>query len=243
MRIVSLVPSLTELLAYLQLENEVVGITKFCVHPEDWLKEKRIIGGTKNFHLDRIHELAPDLIIANKEENDRERVEKLQQQYKVYVSEVKTFADAMEMIIEVGRLTQRIKQSRLLVAEIENSVAQLSKKITERKKAIYLIWQNPYMTVGGDTFIHSMMDLAGFDNLFTKQTRYPEVKIKTLQELKPEVILLSSEPYPFKDKHIAELKKLSPASKIMLVDGELFSWYGSRMLLLAEYFIKLQQQL
>ncbi len=228
-RIVSLVPSLTELLHHLGLGDRVVGITKFCVHPAHWQREKTRIGGTKTVNIAKVAELRPDFILANKEENDREQVEALQAICPVLVTEVKTLEDALAMIAEVGTYTGTQAAAAELVHNISAHFAQLSQP-TRKSTAAYLIWRKPYMAAGGDTFIHDMLGHAGFSNVFADQLRYPAITILDLQAANPEYILLSSEPFPFSEKHIAELREICPNARIKLVDGELYSWYGPRML-------------
>ena len=240
-RIISLVPSQTELLFYLGLDQETVGITKFCVHPLNWFQTKTKIGGTKQINMQIIHQLNPDLIIANKEENEKEQVEMLVSQYPVWVSDVHTLDDATSMIREIGMLTGKVNKAAGLINNIESLFHELQYEVpVVRLRTAYLIWRNPYMTVGGNTFINSMMEVAGFKNVFDHTNRYPEVTIEELQSANCELLLLSSEPFPFKQKHINELQPLFPGTKILLVDGEMFSWYGSRLLLVAEYFKKLR---
>ena len=229
-RIISLVPSQTELLYDLGLDNEVVGITKFCVHPEHWRHTKAIVGGTKNINLDVIDSLKPDLIIANKEENTKEDVESLMKKYQVHVTDVSTLNDAYEMIQTIGSLVGKDPSS--IINEIKNSFLLMS---FEKKKALYLIWKKPWMSVGRDTFISEMMRMVGFENVIS-ENRYPTLSEQQIESLKPEVVLLSTEPYPFKEEHVAELKKIFTASKVVLVDGEMFSWYGTRMREMAGYF-------
>ena len=241
-RIISLVPSQTELLSALGLENEVVGITKFCVHPEEWFRSKERIGGTKNLNTEKILALQPDLVIANKEENVQEQVEELSRHVPVWVSDVNNLEDAYAMMQSLGEITNRKQTATKLVNDIRNSFNQLQTPNTKPQSA-YLIWKDPYMTVGGDTFIHHLLEKAGFQNLFADRLRYPSITIDELQTLNCELLLLSSEPYPFKQKHIEELQAQLPATKIMLVDGEMFSWYGSRLLQSAAYFQQLQEQL
>lgn len=240
-RIVSLVPSQTELLYDLGLDQEVIGITKFCVHPETWYKIKTRVGGTKQLNLETIHTLKPDLIIANKEENVREQVEELANNYPVWVSDVNDLATALGMITQVGLLTGTGEKAVEITNCIKKKFSQLSTPESVLR-TIYLIWQKPYMTVGGDTFIHSMLEIAGFKNIFADKTRYPELTIAELQNRNPEIIFLSSEPYPFKQKHVDELQPFFPNAKIVLVDGEMFSWYGSRLLCAPEYFDKLRTE-
>ena len=227
-RIVSLVPSQTELLFDLGLDDEVVGITKFCIHPENWLKEKTIIGGTKNFHLDRIKALQPDLIIANKEENTKELIEELALDYPVYISDINNIEDALQMIADVGKLTGKSTLAEDLISDIKNSRNDLSSTNQSKKSCYYFIWKNPWLTVGGDTFINTMIEEAGFISLSKNQTRYPEIDLDNIDK-QPDFLLLSSEPYPFKQEDADFLKTKFPASKIIFVDGTYFSWYGSRL--------------
>lgn len=233
-RIVSLVPSQTELLFDLGLDNEVVGITKFCVHPEPWKQTKTIVGGTKNVNVQVVESLKPDLIIANREENTKEDIEKLSK-HRVYVSDVKAINDAYDMMNAVADMTGA--SAKDLIDRIKSSFAALPS--FEIKRALYLIWKKPWMAAGADTFINHTMTLCGFENII-EDNRYPSISGELIQQLDPEVVLLSSEPYPFKDQHVDEVKKLFPKAKVMLVDGEMFSWYGSRMVLMAEYFLSLR---
>jgi ABC-type Fe3+-hydroxamate transport system substrate-binding protein len=240
-RIISLVPSQTELLFDLGLNDEVIGITKFCVHPHEWFKTRTRIGGTKNINIEKIKLLQPDFVIANKEENVKEQIEELEKFTNVYVSDVSNLEDAKKMIAEIGKLVNREAQSKFIVDEIERKFLQIENVNQQKLHAAYLIWNDPYMTIGGDTFINDMMQYCGFKNIFEDQLRYPEISIKQLQQLNCKILLLSSEPYPFKQKHIDELQPLLPNTKIMLVDGEMFSWYGSRLLLATDYFMQLRQ--
>ncbi|MFN4121810.1 MAG: helical backbone metal receptor [Flavobacteriales bacterium] len=242
-RIVSLVPSQTELLFDLGLNERVVGITKFCIHPNDWFRTKTRIGGTKNPDLEKIDTLNPDLIIANKEENRKEDIEQLAKKFPVWVSDIYTIDDALTMIHQVGRLCQTMENADRIAANI----SQLFEKLIpphKTKSAVYLIWRNPWMSVNERTFIHNIMHRCGFENLLLNHpSRYPTLSSDELASLNPELILLSSEPYPFKEKHIAEIKALCPGAKILLVDGEMFSWYGSRLLHAPAYLQQLIERL
>ena len=245
-RIISLVPSQTELLHYFNLEEETIGITKFCVHPKAWHQTKTKIGGTKTIHIKKIKELQPDLIIANKEENVQAQIEELAQDYPVWLTDVNNLDDALIMITDIGELTNKEKEANLLVKEIEASFnIPGSKFLTVNPKPLtaYLIWQKPYMTVGGDTFINDMLLKCGFQNIFADKSRYPEVTIDDLQIANCQLLLLSSEPYPFKQKHIDELQVQLPGTKIILANGEFFSWYGSRLLQAPSYFKQLISQI
>ncbi len=241
-RIISLVPSQTELLYDLGLHKEVAGITKFCIHPDDWFRNKTRVGGTKQVKMDIIHQLQPDLIIANKEENVKEQVEELSKQYPVWISDINNLADALVMIREIGCITGKEITAHNLLSQIKDKFSSLTVP-GYRPKTCYLIWKDPYMTVGNDTFIHTMLQTAGFENMFSHEKRYPEIFINDLKNDNCEVLLLSSEPFPFKQKHIDELQQQLPDTKIILVDGEMFSWYGSRLLKAPSYFAELRNQL
>ncbi len=245
-RIISLVPSQTELLFYLGLEKEVVGITKFCVHPHVQFKAKPRVGGTKQYNFEKIKSLQPDLIIGNKEENDQTQIEQLANDYPIWMSDIKTLEDALDMIYEIGKLVGKLPKAKLLIEKIILTFSFLEKNINDSKSRIqvaYFIWKNPTMVAASQTFIHEMLQLAGFDNIFGLQSRYPEITDEELKTAQPDVILLSSEPFPFKQKHVNEIQSICPNSVIKLVDGELFSWYGNRLLLAAPYFMELRKEL
>lgn len=242
-RIISTVPSQTELLYDLGLNERVIGITKFCVHPFAWLSEKAIIGGTKNLNMEKIKSLNPDLIIANKEENTKSQVEALKSMFPVHVTEVKNLDDAFKMILEVGELTGKPGESEIITDKVKTQFQELKKISTNNKKVLYLVWKNPYMSVGNDTFIHDMLERCGFENIFDNRKRYPEISVDEIKENTPGFIFLSSEPYPFKEKHITELQDIYPHAHVILVDGEYFSWYGSRLQKAPAYFKGLIQML
>lgn len=240
-RIISLVPSQTELLFDLGLDEEIVGVTKFCIHPAEKVKRKAIIGGTKTLNLDRIRELDPDLIIANKEENTREQVEALQRQFPVHVTDMTTLSDALCMIREVGSLVGKRQEAEAMAIQIDQNLTPVY--AAYRPTVAYLIWRKPYMVAASNTFIDAMLAIAGFSNTFADQTRYPEITPDDLREVQPDLIFLSSEPYPFGEKHVDELQQLCPSARVLLVDGEVFSWYGSRLLRASDYFKNLHQQI
>jgi len=237
-RIVSLVPSQTELLFDFGLREEVVGITKFCVHPNKWFRTKQRIGGTKQLHIDKIRELEPDLIIANKEENNREDIEELAKEYPVWVSDVKTLEDARKLITDIGDLVNQQESASHLLNEFDTQFQKLKSLRTSGKKAIYLIWSNPNMVAGSDTFISAMLDASGLENAI-KEERYPELDSCDYET--PDLILLSSEPFPFKEKHVDEFRQMFPEADVKIVDGEMFSWYGSRLLKAPDYLLNLFQ--
>ncbi|WP_261990311.1 ABC transporter substrate-binding protein [Hymenobacter sp. BT188] len=238
-RIVSLVPSQTELLFDLGLGKRVVGVTKFCIHPAEARQQTTVIGGTKNFDFEKIAALKPDLIIGNKEENYQEGIEQLAAHYPVWLSDISDLADALRMIRQVGVLVGAKVKADQLAANIELAFAQLSPP-QEPIPVAYFIWRKPYMVAAAGTFIDDMLARAGFANVFAPQQRYPEISTEQLAAAAPRVILLSSEPYPFADKHIAEFQAICPPAQIQIVDGELFSWYGSRLQHSAAYFTELR---
>ena len=237
-RIISLVPSITELLYNLDLSNEVVGITKFCVHPAEWYQTKEKIGGTKNVNTEKLRTLKPDLIIASKEENIQEQVEALAKEFSVYLTDVNSYDTGLQMINDIGTITSKVTEAAILIQTIQSEFESL-KKLTQPINTIYLIWKDPYMTVGGDTFIHNLLHKVGLQNIFSNHSRYPQITLEDLAILNPQLVLLSSEPFPFKEKHILEIQAFLPAAKVILVDGEMFSWYGSRMQFMPAYFNKL----
>lgn len=236
-RIISIVPSQTELLFYLGLDDELIGITKFCTHPQNKIFHKIKVGGTKQLDISLIKKLNPDLIIANKEENERIQVEKLIEDFPVWISDINNLTNAVNMIKVVGEMINRKDEATKLNQEIAHNFNHLI-KVPQSLNVVYLIWRKPYMVAGAGTYIDSMLKLCGFINVINLD-RYPEIDANTLIKINPDVVMLSSEPYPFSEKHIREFQLLLPKAKIVLVDGEMFSWYGSRLLLAPEYFNKL----
>ena len=237
-RIVSLVPSQTELLADLDLDEKVIGITKFCTRPPDWRTRKTIVGGTKNFWFDVIEGLNPDLIIGNKEENYKEGIEILREKYPVWISDITTLQDALSMITSVGLITDRQNLATQRVEEIIDTFKKIKKH--EGQSVLYLIWRQPWMAAGKNTFIGAMLTTIGLNNAIESNDRYPVLTSQEIKNLAPQYILLSSEPFPFTKRHDDELHQISPTSKTLLVDGEMFSWYGSRLLKAVDYFNTLE---
>lgn len=246
MRIVSLVPSQTELLYDLGLEQRIVGITKFCVHPYHFKSTKKIIGGTKKVHFEKIRLLQPDIIIANKEENTPEIVEQLRQIAPVWVTDIRTLEHNSQMITNFGTLFNCRTEARKLNDKIAYALRDFEQYITavEPQKAAYLIWREPYMVAGDDTFINEMLKLNRFRNIYENRGRYPEIIIQKMRiQGDPDVVFLSSEPYPFTEEHAFEVGRFTHHAKTVFVDGELFSWYGSRVLKAFPYFKRLHERL
>lgn len=239
-KIVSLVPSITELLCDLGLEENIVGVTKFCVHPDHLRKSKPRVGGTKNIQIDTIRSLAPDLIIASKEENVKEQLDALCDDFQILLTDVTDFESGLEMIEIVGDLFSKNMEASALLDEIKKAKSDFQQ--SKSGTVLYLIWERPFMTVGKDNYIHSMIEEMGLTNLMQDEVRYPEITEREIQGLKPDYIFLSSEPFPFKHKHLLYYQPIFPDSKVILVDGEMFSWYGSRMKYCFEYFKMIQQK-
>lgn len=245
-RIVSLVPSQTELLVDLGLIDNLVGITKFCIHPVSLKKSKSIVGGTKQVNLAKIKALLPDVILCNKEENTKEIVKQLEQIAPVHVSDISNLNDTRELITQYGKLFNVNNKANFIVNEFLQLESKFAIFIENKsiKKVAYFIWRKPWMVAGGNTFIDCLLKLNKFYNIYEHVSRYPEVDVDLLvKNNELDYIFLSSEPYPFKEKHIDELSKLVPNTKILLVDGEYFSWYGTRLLRAFDYFKNLHKLL
>lgn len=237
-RIISIVPSQSEFLWDIGLRQELVGITKFCIHPDEMYRKLERVGGTKDLDLDKIRSLKPDLIIGNKEENAEEQIKILQKEFPVWMSDIYSFDDSFKMMRELGVLLERTEEAEKIVCKIESTLPTIKNKFSGEHVA-YFIWNKPYMTAAKNTFIDYVLNYIGFTNVCDTLERYPELKSDDLTQLNPELCLLSSEPFPFKEKHISELQAILPKAKIKIVDGEVFSWYGSRLLKLADYLERL----
>lgn len=245
-RIVSIVPSQTELLYDLGLEERIVGITKFCVHPYHFKSTKKIVGGTKKVDYDKIRALNPDIIICNKEENTLEMVIELQKICPVWVTNIITLEDNLQMIADFGILFNCRTEAQKWQDKINFAYTDFQTfiKDTPIRKAAYFIWKNPWMVAGSNNFINEMLQLNHFRNIYEDKGRYPEIELKKLRiEGDPDVVFLSSEPFPFKEEDAFEIGRFTHHAKTVFVDGELFSWYGSRILKAFPYFKKLQERL
>jgi len=238
-RIISLVPSQTELLIDLGLEENLLGVTKFCVHPKYLRKSKTIVGGTKQVKLEKIKALNPDIILCNKEENTRKMVEDLEKVAPVHVSDIVKIEDAFELMVQYGVIFEKATLAETMVASVQKKMRILQEKLRNEpvKKVAYFIWKKPLMVAGKNTFIDELLKLNKFENVFT-ESRYPETTLEAIKAKKPDLLLLSSEPFPFKEKHKDYFSDLN--IEILLVDGEYFSWYGSRLIAAIDYFKKLR---
>ena len=239
-RIISLVPSQTELLFDLGLEDAIVGITKFCVHPVHFKGIKTIVGGTKSVKIAKIKALHPEIIICNKEENTLEIVQELSQICPVWVTDIVSIDDNLQMIHDFGQLFNKRTEAQKWIDKINFAYQDFKQFIKDKpvKKAAYFIWANPYMVAGNHTFINELLQLNHFENIYKcKEGRYPEIELKKIRlEGDPDYVFLSSEPFPFTDEHAFEIGRFTHHAKTVFVDGEMFSWYGSRLLKAFDYF-------
>ena len=244
-RIVCLVPSMTELLVDLGLEKNIVGVTKFCVHPDHIRKDKTIVGGTKTVHIHKIYALNPDIILCNKEENTREIVEQCKEIAPVHISDIKNIEDTLQLIKQYGEIFECEKKAEEIIHSIrkKNHDFQIATKNFPIFKVAYFIWRKPWMVAGNNTFINYLLRINKYENVLKNQERYPEVTLEDLKKKDFDFIFLSSEPYPFKEEHLNELQELFPNQQIVLVDGEYFSWYGTRLDKAFNYFLKLRKSL
>jgi ABC-type Fe3+-hydroxamate transport system substrate-binding protein len=233
-KLVSLCPSLTELVFDLGAGDALVGRTKFCVHPADRVEAVEKVGGTKNPKVDRIIELAPDLVLMNEEENRREDAATLEAAgLRVHTSMPVTATDTAAMVRSIGRAISRSRAAELIAEDIERRADRVRRQAVNYPPIRYacLIWREPIMTVNDDTFIAGLLSLPGGQNVFgAHDSRYPSITADELHNADPLLVLLPNEPFPFQDKHADELASLSrlPRERFRLVDGELLSWHGSR---------------
>ena len=241
-RVISLVPSQSEFLWHLGLRDEFVGITKFCIHPDELYRTKERVGGTKDLDLEKIRALKPDLIIGNKEENDQNQIRSLQKEFPVWMSDIYTLEDSFQMMLSLGLILNKEKESKHLVENLKVSLSRI-KNTFHNQRVLYFIWKNPYMGAASQTFIDHVLNYLGFKNIIKHLLRYPELDESALKKLNPDLCFLSSEPFPFKEKHVKDLQNILPNSKILILDGEVFSWYGTRLLHLEAYVKKLKKEI
>ena len=246
MRIISLVPSQTELLYDLGLEEKIIGITKFCAHPAHFRARKNQIGGTKNPNYEKIKALNPDIIICNKEENTQEIVQELSKICTVWVTNIITIEDNFRMISDFGALFNCRTESQNINDKLQFALNDFKTFVKNKsiQKVAYFIWKNPYMVAGSDNFINELLKLNNFQNIYDNGDRYPEIELKKIRlDGDPDLFFLSSEPYPFKEEDAFEIGRHTHHAKTVFVDGEMFSWYGSRLLKAFEYFKRLHLKL
>lgn len=240
-RIVSLVPSQSQYLWDLGLTDELVGISKFCIHPDEMYKRVARVGGTKNLDIQRILALKPDLIIGNKEENVKEQIAELEKHCHVWMSDVNTLEDAYAMMLQLGKICGKEEASAKMVGEIKTSLGRV-KGLFGGKRVAYFIWNKPFMVAASNTYITNVLEFIGFENVFKHLQRYPEVDLNLVNIVGTDLCLLSSEPFPFSEEHAEEIQRSLPTTKVLLVSGEMFSWYGSYLLTLEGYVNELKKK-
>jgi ABC-type Fe3+-hydroxamate transport system substrate-binding protein len=236
-RIVSLVPSTTELLCALGRADALVGVTVYCVEPRAVVRTKTRVGGEKDPDLAAIRALAPDLVIANVEENRREDVDALRAAgIDVFVTYPRSVVESFAMIRELGAATGAVTAARTLLDELEPLHAAVRARLAGRRATpcFYPIWREPWMTIGHDTYIHDVLATCGGANVFADRTRYPSIALDEVAARAPEVVLLPDEPFRFRRAHLRDFDAYPtmPAvrdQRIVLVDGKRFSWHGPRL--------------
>jgi ABC-type Fe3+-hydroxamate transport system substrate-binding protein len=230
-RIVSLVPSTTETLFALGASERVVGVTRFCVHPREARERARVVGGTKNPRTEIILSLEPDLVLANQEENRKEDVERLRERIPVRVFFPKNVSEAIADVRSLGELVGESTAASALAVEMERALAAFRATEWRKTRYLYFIWRRPYMVAGPETFVEALLAEAGFVNAAPRDRgRYPEMETEEIARARADVLLLSSEPFPFEEKHREELlSELGSEVPVVLADGELLSWHGARL--------------
>ncbi len=236
-RVISLVPSLTETLYGLGAGQQVVGVSNFCTHPPESVKNVPKVGGQKNPDFSKITELQPDLLLLNREENRKEDCERLSAHFPVYVSDVRRVTDVPEMIRDIGRLTDRGSAAEVLAGKIEQAVIHTALDHIPKHciRVVTLIWHSPLMTANGDTYLSDWLRRAGAANVFQDAAeRYPKVTIEQIVEMRPEVIFFPSEPHQWTDEEIkSTMKKIETSgwtAEPVVIDGAAITWYGTRTL-------------
>ncbi len=245
-RIVSLVPSLTELLHDLGLERNIVGITKYCVHPTHYLATKTVVGGTKKVNFQVIKDLQPDFILCSKEENTEKMVLELEKIAPVYVTDVNSFDDALDMIKKLGLILNRRTQSKHIIDKINFRLQAFQETIMDIPtiKVAYFIWAKPWMVAGSKTFIDDMLKICRFKNVYANLERYPEIDIEKMPlRDKRDVLFFSSEPYDFSDDEVYEVLQKNRKILTVYVDGQYFSWYGSRLVKAFDHFAQIHKKI
>lgn len=240
-RIISIVPAITDTLYALNLHDNIVGRTRYCIFPKEQVQKAEIVGGTKRVLKEKIESLKPDIIFAEKEENTKEIVEQLETDFPVYVGEVQSVQDVYKLIGDLGDITGKQEKAKDLIETIQQRFNALPS--AEGKRVAYVIWKNPYMVVGQNTYINSLLERLGFVNGFAKyEGRYPVVAKEDLKEAKLDYLFLATEPFPFQEEHIPAFTSFLPNTEVRIIDGEMF-WYGPRMIEAADYFQKFLLQL
>ncbi|MBI9038391.1 MAG: ABC transporter substrate-binding protein [Bacteroidales bacterium] len=237
-RIVSLCPSITETLCELGLADKIIACTDYCVHPIDVVKNFNKIGGPKNFSEEKILNLKPDIIFAVKEENETCKINRISKKVPTYVFDINSIQEGIEMIKTLGNIFEIQNISDCFIEKMQEGYKNLT-KVNSNIKCLYLVWKQPYIAVGGDSFIDSVLYQINIKNcLRNSKKKYPKIKLKLLEN-QFDLLILPSEPYSFSENDIDGFEKIFPEKEIIKVDGEMFSWYGTHQLKAISYLQKL----
>lgn len=240
-RIISLCPSITETLCDLGLSDKIIACTDYCIHPTEVVKDFDRVGGPKNISKEKITGLSPEIIFAVKEENEPKCIEKISKKIPTYVFDINSINDGIDLIRKIGLIFEVQNKSFFFVDKIQNGYKNLP-KINSNKKCLYLVWKDPYIAVGGGTFIGSVLFQINLRNcLRNSEKRYPKININLLNDF--DLLILPSEPYSFSENDIEGLKNIYPVKQIITVDGEMFSWYGTHQLKAISYLQELVAKL
>jgi ABC-type Fe3+-hydroxamate transport system substrate-binding protein len=241
MRIVSTVPSLTETLFDWGLGDSIVGVTDYCIYPKEALNRVDSVGGPKTLDVIKIASLEPDLILAVEEENSKEQIEFLTKHFNVECYKVESVADAFDMLLHLGTKLNCFLKGSGLVSDIQDRINKISKEGNLVKTAC-MIWKQPWMAVGANTYPNDLLELCGFENQVAKSNRYPVFDMPKLKQLELDCLLLPNEPYEFGSDDVIELQQ-ELRVPCLLVDGTYLFWYGSRLLKSIDYLISIREQL
>ena len=241
-RIVSLCPSITETLFALGAGPRVVGRTRYCIHPANRVAPIPTVGGTKTVDLSRVEALRPDLVVAVQEENSESQIRALAQRHEVLLLDPVDIPTALQDILRLGARVGSTASAVGLVHEITAAFEAVPRAADI--PVVYLIWRKPLMAVGAGTYIDALLVRLGLINQASGlPSRYPTLDRAAIGRLSPRLVLASTEPFPFAENHLAELRATFPGACPVRVDGEMFSWHGARMKLAARYFGELVPRL
>lgn len=254
MRIVSLVPSLTELLCTLGLREQLVGRTGFCIHPRESLREVVKVGGTKAVDVERVRALRPTHLVVNVDENEKPTVDRIAEFVpNVVVTHPLTVDDNVALIERFGEVFERRAAARALVERQHEARSALRARGFAPLPVLYLIWRKPWMSIGRETFIAAMLAEAGMRSVIESgEPRYPVIDDPALDDLGARVVLLSSEPFRFTARHrdalLGELAArdggvAAARPLVECIDGEMTSWYGGRAIDGLDYLREFRQRL
>ncbi|WP_413513290.1 ABC transporter substrate-binding protein [Myroides odoratus] len=246
-RIVSLVPSQTETLFDLGLEDEIVGITQACIYPYHLRATKTVVGDLTKVDVEQIKLLQPDIIIVNKEETSTAIIESIQAICPVWVTDVKTLDENIKMIEAFGILFNKRTEARKWIDKIYFGQKDLMDFVSSKPgyKAAYFVGKDPFLVAGDSTFIHELLTLNKFENVYASRAeKYPEVEVRKIRiQGDPELVFLSSVPYPFEEEDAFEIGRFTHHGKTIFVDGEMFSWFGTHVCKAFAYFKQIHNRL